>query len=212
MEKGELVTLLGSNGAGKTTTLHTISGLMHPKEGKITYLDKDITHKTPYNIVHMGILQVPEGRHIFPHLTVKENLIMGSLARRNSNDSLEKDSDYIYSLFPLLKERLSQKAGTLSGGEQQMLVIGRALIGKPDLLLLDEPSLGLAPILVKEIFDAIKAIRKSGTTVLLVEQNAKQALEIADRGYVLENGRIILKGTAKELMHNELVRKAYLGG
>ena len=212
MKKGELVTLLGSNGAGKTTTLHAISGLLHLKKGKITYLDKDITHKTPYNIVHMGILQVPEGRHIFPHLTVRENLIMGSLARRNHNDPLEKDLDYIYSLFPLLKERLSQKAGTLSGGEQQMLVIGRALIGKPDLLLLDEPSLGLAPILVKEIFGAIKAIRESGTTVLLVEQNANQALEIANRGYVLENGKIILKGTAKELMHNESVRKAYLGG
>ena len=204
--------MLGSNGAGKTTTLHTISGLLHPKTGKITYFNKDITHKSPYNIVKNGILQVPEGRHIFSGLTVKENLMMGTMARRDNSLPIDKDLEYIYSLFPILKDRLSQKAGTLSGGEQQMLAVSRALIGQPMLLLLDEPSLGLAPIMVKEIFDAIKNICRKGTTVLLVEQNAKQALEIANRGYVIENGKITLEGSADELMHNNLVKKAYLGG
>jgi branched-chain amino acid transport system ATP-binding protein len=211
VKEGELVTLIGSNGAGKTTLLHTISGLLHPKRGKITYQGEDITYLSPYEIVKRGISQVPEGRHIFPGLTVKENLIIGSIQRQDSS-GVATDLKYIYSLFPVLEQRLSQKAGTLSGGEQQMLAISRALLSKPKLLLLDEPSLGLAPLVVQEIFAVIQKVRNEGCTVLLVEQNARKALEIADRGYVIETGSITLEGSAQELRANKKVEEAYLGG
>jgi branched-chain amino acid transport system ATP-binding protein len=211
VKEGELVTLIGSNGAGKTTCLHTTSGLLHPKRGKITYQGKDITYLSPYEVVRQGISQVPEGRHIFAGLTVKENLIIGSIQRQDSG-GVATDLKYIYSLFPVLERRLSQKAGTLSGGEQQMLAISRALLSKPKLLLLDEPSLGLAPLVVKEIFAVIQRVRNEGCTVLLVEQNARKALEIADRGYVIETGSITLEGSAQELRANKKVEEAYLGG
>ena len=208
---GELVTLLGSNGAGKTTCLHAISRLLNLRQGTMSYRGEDLTHLSPYEIVKRGISQAPEGRHIFSGLTVSENLIMGTSQRRNHAE-IATDLEYVYSLFPVLKERLHQTAGTLSGGEQQMLAIGRALMSKPRLLLLDEPSLGLAPIMVQKIFAVIQKVRIEGGTVLLVEQNARQALEIADRGYVLETGSIILEGSARELRTNEAVEKAYLGG
>jgi branched-chain amino acid transport system ATP-binding protein len=211
VKEGELVTLIGSNGAGKTTSLHTISGLLHPKRGKIIYQGEDITYLSPYEIVKRGISQVPEGRHIFAGLTVKENLIIGSIQRKDSS-GVATDLKYIYSLFPVLEKRLYQKAGTLSGGEQQMLAISRALLSKPKLLLLDEPSLGLAPLLVQEIFAVIQKVRNEGCTVLLVEQNARKALEIADRGYVIETGSITLEGSAQELRANKKVEEAYLGG
>jgi len=211
VKEGELVTLIGSNGAGKTTCLHTISGLLHPKRGKITYQGEDITYLSPYKIVKRGISQAPEGRHIFAGLTVKENLIIGSIQRQDSS-GVATDLKYMYSLFPVLEQRLSQKAGTLSGGEQQMLAISRALLSKPKLLLLDEPSLGLAPLVVQEIFAVIQKVRNEGCTVLLVEQNAHKALEIADRGYVIETGSIILEGSAQELRANKKVEEAYLGG
>lgn len=210
VKEGELVTLIGSNGAGKTTCLHTISGLLHPKQGKIIYQGKDITQLSPYEIVRRGISQAPEGRHIFAGLTVKENLIIGAIQRRDKS-GIKADLRYIYLLFRNLEQRLYQKAGTLSGGEQQMLAISRALLGKPRFLLLDEPSLGLSPILVQEIFAVIQKVRNEGCTVLLVEQNARKALEIADRGYVIENGLITLEGSAKELRNNKNVEKAYLG-
>jgi len=211
VEEGELVTLLGSNGAGKTTCLHAISKLLTPQQGSIRYRTEDITHLSPFEIVQRGISQAPEGRHIFAGLTVSENLMMGASQRRD-HSGITADLKYVYSLFPVLEERLGQTAGTLSGGEQQMLAIGRALMSRPKLLLLDEPSLGLAPLMVKKIFGVIQKVRDEGGTVLLVEQNARQALEIADRGYVLETGSIILEGSAQELRTNEAVEKAYLGG
>jgi branched-chain amino acid transport system ATP-binding protein len=211
IEKGELVTLIGSNGAGKSTCLKTISGLLHPREGKIYYQDEDISRFSPYEIVHRGISQCPEERHVFPGLTVGENLTMGSIQRKDKAE-IEHDLKWVLSLFPVLEERYRQTAGTLSGGEQQMLAISRALMSRPRLLLLDEPSLGLAPIMVQTIFSVIRQVRMEGGTILLVEQNAHQALEVADRGYVLETGEIILEGTANELRTNEDVEKAYLGG
>ncbi|MGB9640262.1 MAG: ABC transporter ATP-binding protein [Anaerolineales bacterium] len=211
VEQGELVTLIGSNGAGKTTCLHTISGLHHPQKGTIIYLGENISRLSPYEIVKRGISQSPEGRHIFPGLTVYENLLMGASQRKDKKAILD-DLEYIYTIFPLLKDRSNQTAGTLSGGEQQMLAMGRALMSRPKLLLLDEPSLGLAPIMVEKIFFAIQKVRDEGGTILLVEQNARQALEVADRGYVIETGSIILEGSAAELKSNAEVEKAYLGG
>lgn len=207
-----IITLIGANGAGKSTTLRAISSIVKTSEdSKIIYLDKDITNLPPYKIVEMGISQVPEGRLIFANLTVKENLDMGSY-RRKDKEKIEKDLDFIFSIFPRLKERLKQLGGTLSGGEQQMLAISRALMAKPKMLLMDEPSLGIAPILVKTIFEKIVEINKTlGVTILLVEQNAHLALSIANYGYVLETGKIILEGPAKELEANPDVRKAYLG-
>ncbi len=211
VDDGELVTLLGSNGAGKSTCLHAISRLLNPRQGTISYGGEDITRLSPYEVVQRGISQAPEGRHIFSGLSVSENLLMGASQRQNRH-AIAADLRYVYSLFPVLEERGRQTAGTLSGGEQQMLAIGRALMSKPRLLLLDEPSLGLAPIMVETIFAVIQKVRQEGGTVLLVEQNARQALEIADRGYVLETGSIILEGSARELRTNAEVEKAYLGG
>ena len=211
VDDGELVTLLGSNGAGKSTCLHAISRLLNPRHGTIRYRGEDLSRLSSYEVVQRGISQAPEGRHIFSGLTVGENLLMGASQRHNRLE-IESDLQYVHSLFPVLKERLHQTAGTLSGGEQQMLAIGRALMSKPKLLLLDEPSLGLAPIMVQTIFAVIQKVRQEGGTVLLVEQNARQALEIADRGYVLETGSIMLEGSARELRTNAAVEKAYLGG
>ena len=207
----EIVTLIGSNGAGKSTTLRTISGLMKPKTGTIKFEDKDITGVSAHKIVGMGLCQVPEGRHVFSNMTVMENLELGAYLRKDKA-GISQDLEDVFKKFPRLLERKLQVAGTLSGGEQQMLAMGRALMSRPRLLLLDEPSMGLAPLLVKEIFNIIKEINESGTTILLVEQNAKMALDIADRAYVLETGRITLAGTAKELQNSEAVQKAYLGG
>lgn len=207
----EIVALIGSNGAGKSTTLRTISGLMKPKTGKILYEGHDIAGVPAHKIVGMGLCQVPEGRHVFANMTVLENLELGAYLRKDK-DGIAKDMDEVFKKFPRLLERKDQLSGTLSGGEQQMLAMGRALMSRPKLLLLDEPSMGLAPLLVKEIFNIIKEINESGTTVLLVEQNANMALSIADKAYVLETGRITLSGTAKELASSEAVRKAYLGG
>ncbi len=208
---GEIVALIGSNGAGKSTTLRTISGLMKPKTGRIIYEDKDISGMPAHKIVGMGLCQVPEGRHVFANMTVMENLELGAYLRKDK-DGIAKDLEDVFEKFPRLLERKNQLSGTLSGGEQQMLAMGRALMSRPKLLLLDEPSMGLAPLLVKEIFNIIKEINASGTTVLLVEQNANMALSIADKAYVLETGRITLSGTAQELASSEAVRKAYLGG
>ena len=207
----EIVTLIGSNGAGKSTTLRTISGLMKPKTGTIKFEDKDITGVSAHKIVGMGLCQVPEGRHVFSNMTVMENLQLGAYLRKDKA-GISQDLEDVFKKFPRLLERKLQVAGTLSGGEQQMLAMGRALMSRPRLLLLDEPSMGLAPLLVKEIFIIIKEINESGTTILLVEQNAKMALDIADKAYVLETGRITLAGTAKELQNSEAVQKAYLGG
>lgn len=209
--KGEIVTLVGSNGAGKSTTLRTISGLMKPKNGTILFEDKNIVGVPAHKIVGMGLCQVPEGRHVFANMSVMENLELGAYLR-NDKDGIARDLEDVFKKFPRLLERKDQISGTLSGGEQQMLAMGRALMSRPRLLLLDEPSMGLAPLLVKEIFNIIKEINESGTTVLLVEQNANMALSIADKAYVLETGRIALAGTAQELASNEAVRKAYLGG
>ncbi len=209
--EGEIVTLIGANGAGKSTTLRTISGIIPAKSGEISFMGKNITNIPGNKIVEMGIGQVPEGRRIFANMTVMENLEMGSYSRKDKNN-LKDDYDMVFTRFPRLKERLKQIAGTLSGGEQQMLSMGRTLMSKPRLLLLDEPSMGLAPLLVKEIFSIIVDINKSGTTVLLVEQNANMALSIANRAYVLETGRIVSTGDAKQLAASEEVRKAYLGG
>ena len=206
--KGEIVTLVGSNGAGKSTTLRTISGLMKPKNGTILFEDKNIVGVPAHKIVGMGLCQVPEGRHVFANMSVMENLELGAYLR----DGIARDLEDVFKKFPRLLERKDQISGTLSGGEQQMLAMGRALMSRPRLLLLDEPSMGLAPLLVKEIFNIIKEINESGTTVLLVEQNANMALSIADKAYVLETGRIALAGTAQELASSEAVRKAYLGG
>ncbi|MCQ2358770.1 MAG: ABC transporter ATP-binding protein [Phascolarctobacterium sp.] len=208
---GEIVALIGSNGAGKSTTMRTISGLMRPKTGKVTMDGVDLTNVPAHKIVGMGLCQVPEGRHVFANMTVLENLELGAYLR-NDKDGIAKDMEDVFEKFPRLKERKDQIAGTLSGGEQQMLAMGRALMSRPKILLLDEPSMGLAPLLVKEIFNIIKEINASGTTILLVEQNANMALSIADKAYVLETGRITLSGTAKELASSEEVRKAYLGG
>ena len=209
--KGEIVTLVGSNGAGKSTTLRTISGLMKPKNGTILFEDKNIVGVPAHKIVGMGLCQVPEGRHVFANMSVMENLELGAYLR-NDKDGIARDLEDVFKKFPRLLERKDQIPGTLSGGEQQMLAMGRALMSRPRLLLLDEPSMGLAPLLVKEIFNIIKEINESGTTVLLVEQNANMALSIADKAYVLETGRIALAGTAQELASSEAVRKAYLGG
>lgn len=208
---GEIVALIGSNGAGKSTTMRTISGLMRPKTGKVTMDGIDLTSVPAHKIVGMGLCQVPEGRHVFANMTVLENLELGAYLR-NDKDGIAKDMEDVFEKFPRLRERKDQIAGTLSGGEQQMLAMGRALMSRPKILLLDEPSMGLAPLLVKEIFNIIKEINASGTTILLVEQNANMALSIADKAYVLETGRITLSGTAKELASSEEVRKAYLGG
>lgn len=211
VKQGSIVTLIGANGAGKTTTLKTISGLLRPRSGSIMYKNQDITQVPPEKIVGLGISQVPEGRRVFPSMSVLENLEMGAYLR-NDKKQIAQDMDNVFSRFPRLKERYKQMAGTLSGGEQQMLAIGRALMAKPELLLMDEPSMGLAPLLVKEIFEIIKDINKRGTTILLVEQNANMALSIADKAYVIETGEIVLQGTVQELMNSEQVKKAYLGG
>ncbi len=210
VKKGEIVTLIGANGAGKTTTLHTVSGLLTPREGSITLKDQDITGIKAHKIIGMGMAQVPEGRRVFAQMSVQENLEMGAYLRTDKGE-IKADFDKIFEKFPRLKERRKQTAGTMSGGEQQMLAMGRALMSRPDILLLDEPSMGLAPILVQEIFDTIVEVNKTGTTVLLVEQNAHMALSIADRAYVLETGKIVLEGDAKELLNHDDVRKAYLG-
>jgi branched-chain amino acid transport system ATP-binding protein len=208
ISKGEIVSLIGSNGAGKSTSLMTISGVLEPSSGKIFLNGTDITALPPHRIVELGISQVPEGRRIFPKLTVFENLEMGHYLERGD---LQSSFDMVFMLFPILGERKNQKGGTLSGGEQQMLAIARALMSNPDILLLDEPSLGLAPIMVSKIFRTIHDINKRGVTVLLVEQNAKAALKLSHRGYVLENGAITLQGKSEDLLHNEKVRHAYLG-
>ena len=208
---GEIVTLIGSNGAGKTTTMQTISGLLKPSQGSVLLDGVDLTKIAPHKIVPMGLAQVPEGRRVFAQQTVEENLELGAYHRKDK-DEVKKDMENVYELFPRLLERKSQLAGTLSGGEQQMLAMARALMAKPKIMLMDEPSMGLSPLLVKEIFRIIQDINKQGTTVLLVEQNAKMALAIADRAYVLETGKIILEGTGAELAASEQVRKAYLGG
>lgn len=210
VKKGEIVTLIGANGAGKSTTLKCISGLLKQVEGEIYFEDRNILNMPAHKIVELGICQVPEGRRIFGNLTVRENLLMGAYTIRDKK-LIEEKMEKVFSIFPRLKERINQLGGTLSGGEQQMLAIGRALMSEPKLLLLDEPSLGLAPFLVAEIFKIIQEINKQGTTILLVEQNAHMALQIAHRGYVLETGRIVLSGTSEELYANEEVKKAYLG-
>jgi branched-chain amino acid transport system ATP-binding protein len=210
VERGELVTLLGANGAGKTTTLKTLSGLLRPRRGSVVLEGAALEKIEPHAIVQRGVAHVPEGRKVFPRFTVLENLLIGGYSRKKS--ALGVELDYVFQLFPRLKERQKQYAGTLSGGEQQMLAIGRALMAKPKILLLDEPSMGLAPKIVEQILENIRAINKSGVTVLLVEQNAAMALAISDRGYVLETGAVILEGTASELAGNDLVRQAYLGG
>ena len=211
VNEGEIVTLIGANGAGKSTTLRTVSGLLTPKEGEIKFLGETISGLPAQDIVRAGISQVPEGRRIFANMTVMENLELGAYIRTDK-DGIEKDYQMVFERFPRLAERKEQQAGTLSGGEQQMLAMGRALMSRPNLLLLDEPSMGLAPLLIREIFNIIVDINKAGTTVLLVEQNANMALSIANRAYVLETGRITLSGDAKELAASEDVRKAYLGG
>jgi branched-chain amino acid transport system ATP-binding protein len=211
VEQGSIVTLIGANGAGKTTTLKTISGLLRPRNGSVLFKDIDISKVAPEKIVAMGISQVPEGRRVFQSMSVLENLEMGAYLRRDKKEIAE-DMETVFIRFPRLKERRKQLAGTLSGGEQQMLAIGRALMARPQLLLMDEPSMGLAPLLVKEIFAIIKDINERGTTILLVEQNANMALSIADKAYVIETGEIVLQGSAEQLMKSEDVKKAYLGG
>ena len=211
VEQGKIVSLIGANGAGKTTMLHAISGIVKKSSGTIQFLGEDITKTKPKNIVEKGLVQVPVGRRIFTGMKVYENLMMGAFLRKDK-DGIQKDLKRCYELFPILNERTSQDAATLSGGEQQMLAMARALMAKPKLLLLDEPSMGLAPILVKEIFSIIEEINRNGTTILLIEQNAKMALSIADKAYVLETGNIVLEGTGKELLNSPNVQKAYLGG
>lgn len=211
VEEGEIVSLIGANGAGKTTLLQTISGLLKKSGGDILFMGKSLNKANAKHIVKAGITQVPEGRHIFPEMSVYENLLMGAYLRKDK-DGIKKDLEMVYQRFPRLKDRLSQDASTLSGGEQQMLAMGRALMARPKILLLDEPSMGLAPILVKEIFSIIKDINAQGTTILLVEQNAKIALSIADRAYVMETGNIVMCGSGEELAHSEEIQKAYLGG
>jgi branched-chain amino acid transport system ATP-binding protein len=208
--EGEIVTLLGANGAGKSTTLRSISGLNRPRKGTIQFQGQDITQTAAHNVVKRGIAQSPEGRKLFPRMSVTENLEMGAF-QRSDKAGIREDMDRVFTLFPRLAERKSQKAGTMSGGEQQMCAIGRALMARPKLLLLDEPSMGLAPIFVEKIFEIVKEINEQGTPILLVEQNALMALDAADRGYVLETGKIALEGPAKELRSNEQVRRTYLG-
>jgi branched-chain amino acid transport system ATP-binding protein len=210
VREGEVVTLIGANGAGKSTTLRSVNGLNNPREGKIVFQGRDITKAAPHSIVKMGIAQSPEGRRLFPHMTVLENLQMGAF-QRTDRENFKEDLDRVYSLFPRLNERKTQKAGTLSGGEQQMVAMGRALMARPKLLLLDEPSMGLAPIFVERIFEIVREINLQGTPILLVEQNALMALEVASRGYVMETGVIALTDEAKALSENEQVQKAYLG-
>lgn len=210
VNEGEIVALVGANGAGKSTTLKTISGLLSPTNGSITFLDQRLDQVSAHKIIEHGVAQVPEGRRLFPEMTVRENLIMGSLspqAKAKRNETMA----WIFALFPRLREREKQMAGTLSGGEQQMLAVGRGLMALPKLIMFDEPSLGLAPILVAEIFRIIERIKQEGVTVLIVEQNTKHTLEVCDRGYVLENGRVVLSGTGQELLDNEHVKQAYLG-
>lgn len=210
VEQGEIVTLIGSNGAGKSSTIRTISGLLHPRRGQVLLGGQRIDGLAPHRVAELGVGQAPEGRWIFPRLTVQENLEMGAFSR-NDADGIAADMAYVFDLFPRLQERRGQQGGTLSGGEQQMLAIGRALMARPRLLLLDEPSMGLAPMLVELIFETIRNINREGMTILLVEQNALMALQVAHRGYVLQTGEIVLQGNAKHLQTNEMVRKAYLG-
>ncbi|MDE6260933.1 MAG: ABC transporter ATP-binding protein [Oscillospiraceae bacterium] len=207
---GEIVTLIGANGAGKSTILNTVCGLLHTRTGSIEFLDKNLASVPAHKVVKLGMAHVPEGRRIFQQMTVEENLEMGAYTQ--SRASVDPNLERVYEQFPRLKERRKQVAGTLSGGEQQMLAMGRGLMSNPKLLMLDEPSMGLAPILVEQIFDIIRQLHKAGTTILLVEQNARMALSVADRGYVLETGKIVATGTGDELLHDEAVKKAYLGG
>lgn len=209
VNEGEIVTLIGANGAGKSTILKTVSGLMHPRSGKVSFMGEDITHTDAHKLVPLGLAHVPEGRHVFLQMSVQENLEMGAYIYNTLN---KDDLEMVYELFPRLKERRKQVAGTLSGGEQQMLAMGRALMSNPKLLMLDEPSMGLAPIMIDQIFEIIKSLHKAGRTVLLVEQNASKALAVADRAYVLETGKITLSGTGEELRSSDEVKKAYLGG
>ncbi|MES9855472.1 MAG: ABC transporter ATP-binding protein [Sedimenticola sp.] len=211
IERGEIITLIGANGAGKSTTLMSVCGIVPPRTGEVVFEGREIHKKSPDSIVAMGISQVPEGRHIFPYLTVRENLDMGAFLRVD-REGIKRDLDYVFSLFPILAERAGQTGGTLSGGEQQMLAMSRALMARPQLLLLDEPSMGLAPLMIKQIFKIIKKINEEhNTTIFLVEQNANQALQIADRGYVIENGKITINDQAEKLLVNPNVQKAYLG-
>jgi branched-chain amino acid transport system ATP-binding protein len=210
VEKGEIVSLIGANGAGKTTTLHTVTGLIRAKEGSIVFKGEDITKTPAHKIVTKGLVHVPEGRRIFQNLTVAENLMMGSYTRKDKAD-IAKDLKHVYELFPRLEERKTQMAGTLSGGEQQMLAMGRALLSGGEMIVMDEPSMGLSPLLVSEVFDIIKSIREAGKTVLLVEQNAKKAMSISDRVYVLETGNVSMEGKASDLINDESIKKAYLG-
>lgn len=211
VDEGELVVLLGANGAGKSTIFRTISGLSKPSSGSIQFLDKDVSGWSPDKLVEAGIGQCPEGRKLFPQMTVHENLILGGYSLRRKKDVLKASLEEIFELFPILRDKQDDPAGSLSGGQQQMLAIGRALMSKPKLLLLDEPSIGLAPLIVEQVFGVIKEINRKGTTVLLAEQNANAALKIANRGYVIENGRIVLVGESKELFENDEIRKAYIG-
>ena len=210
VDKGEVIALIGANGAGKTTTLHTVTGLISPKNGHVLFEGKDITKVPAHKIVSMGMAHVPEGRRVFAELSVYENLKMGAYTRKDKNE-IEESLKNVYKRFPRLEERKNQMAGTLSGGEQQMLAMGRALMSRPKIILMDEPSMGLSPIMVNEIFDIIRSVSESGTTVLLVEQNAKKALSIADLAYVLETGKIVLEGKAKDLLEDDSIKKAYLG-
>ena len=210
VNQGEIVTLIGANGDGKSTTLNTVAGLLHSKTGSITFLGENLGHLPCHKTVSKGLALVPEGRRVFLQMTVQENLEMGAYTKPGSG--VEADLEHVYELFPRLKERMRQTAGTLSGGEQQMLAMGRALMSHPKLLMLDEPSMGLAPILVEQIFDIIRSLHKAGTTILLVEQNAQAALSVADRGYVLETGKVVTTGTGAELLASPIIKKAYLGG
>ncbi|EUB34398.1 ABC transporter ATP-binding protein [Fusobacterium sp. CM1] len=212
INEGEVVSIIGANGAGKTTTLQTISGLISPKSGSINFEGKNLLKEKANNICKLGIAQVLEGRRIFSQLAVKDNLKLGQFTVKDSVENKEKDRANFYKIFPRMSERKNQSAGTLSGGEQQMLAMGRALMSRPKLLILDEPSMGLSPLFVKEIFEVIKQLKERGTTILLVEQNAKMALSISDRAYVIETGKIVLEGKAKDLLYNDKVKKAYLGG
>ena len=212
VNEGEIVTLIGANGAGKTTTMHAISGLLKLQSGEIDYCGQTISKMEAHKIIRLGLAQVPEGRRVFSGLTVQQNLQMGAYTRRDGKEAIQNDFDMVFDLLPRLKERRNQPAGTLSGGEQQMLAMGRALMSNASMLMLDEPSMGLSPLLVQEIFDIIRDIHKAGMTILLVEQNAQMALSVADRAYVLETGHVVMDGTGAELLTNERVRNAYLGG